>query len=220
MKAIIFDMDGVMTNTEPVHYKCWKEVLREDGIDLKYEIYKGCIGSTNAFLLDIVKDNYGTVYADPLEVQERMREKKNQFIRKYGLPVMSGIKASVEQLYQAGYQLAVASSSPLYAIESTLDIIGIRPYFVSLTSGNEVENSKPAPDTFVCAMEKLHLSPEECLVIEDSTNGGIAAQAAGMKCVWFHNQDSGDQSIPHAELEIAEWNRENTEKIIHLMKEE
>lgn len=220
MKAIIFDMDGVMTNTEPVHYACWKEVLKEDGVNLEYDTYKACIGSTREFFLDLVKDNYGKVYDDPQEALDRMQEKKNIFIEKNGLPVMDGIKESVERLHNAGYLLAVASSSPMHAIESTLDTIGIRPYFQSLTSGTEVENSKPAPDTFLCAMQKLHLTPEECLVVEDSTNGGMAAKAAGMKCVWFHNQDSGDQSISHAELEIAEWNEQNTDQIIQLMEKE
>lgn len=220
MKAIIFDMDGVMTNTEPLHYACWKEVLKEDGINLEYETYKACIGSTREFLLNLIKENYGKVYDDPQTALDRMQEKKRVFIEKNGLPIMKGIKEAVERLHEAGYVLSVASSSPMFAIEDTLDKIGIRSCFQRLTSGVEVENSKPAPDTFLCAMEKLNLSPEECLVIEDSTNGGIAAKAAGMKCVWFHNQDSGDQSIPHAELEISEWNEENTEKIIQLMEKE
>lgn len=219
MKAIIFDMDGVMTNTEPVHYACWKEVLKEDGVDLEYETYKACIGSTREFFLDLVKENYGKVYDDPQTALDRMQEKKDLFIEKNGLPVMPGIKDAVKRLQEAGYLLAVASSSPMYAIESTLDTIGIRTCFQSLTSGSEVERSKPEPDTFLRAMEKMQLRPEDCLVVEDSTNGGLAAKAAGMKCVWFHNQDSGDQSIPHADLEITEWNEENTERILRLMKE-
>ena len=63
MKAIIFDMDGVLVNTEPLHYKCWKEVVKEDGIDLEFNVYKACIGATRDVLLDILKDHYGKVYA-------------------------------------------------------------------------------------------------------------------------------------------------------------
>ena len=72
---------------------------------------------------------------------------------------------------------------------------------------------------FLRAMEKLGVSPQECLIIEDSTNGGRAAKAAGAKCVWYHNPDSGDQNIPYAELEIGEWNAENVNKLIQIMKE-
>ena len=61
MKAIIFDMDGVLVNTEPLHYKCWKEVVKEDGIDLEFNVYKACIGATRDVLLDILKEHYGKV---------------------------------------------------------------------------------------------------------------------------------------------------------------
>ena len=218
MKAIIFDMDGVLINTEPLHYKCWKEVLKEDGIDLEYDVYKECIGATREVLLEILKNHYGKVYEDPDEVMNRMKQKKLQFIEKNGFPMLPGLKESIETLYRAGYHLAVASSSPRDAIEMTLDAIGIHSCFDSITSGTEVEHSKPAPDIFLCAMKKLHLTSADCLVVEDSTNGGKAAAAAGMKCVWYHNPDSGDQTIPQAELEIHEWNVENVDKILEIMK--
>ena len=66
-------------------------------------------------------------------------------------------------------------------------------------------------------MEKLNLKPEDCIIVEDSTNGGKAAAAAGAKCVWFHNPDSGDQQIPHAVLTITSWSPENVDKLIDLM---
>ena len=217
MKAIIFDMDGVLVNTEPLHYKCWKEVVKEDGIDLEFNVYKACIGATRDVLLDILKEHYGKVYADPDEVMERMKQKKLEVIADEGLPMLDGVREAVEYLHGKGYHLAVASSLPIESIEMNLKTIGIRQYFDSITSGLEVKYSKPAPDIFLCAMEKLHLTASECLVIEDSTNGGKAARAAGMKCVWYHNPDSGDQNIPQAEFEIEEWNTANVEKIIQSM---
>lgn len=218
MKAIIFDMDGVLINTEPLHYKCWKEVLKEDGINLEYDAYKGCIGATRDVLLDILREHYDKVYEDPDEILNRMKKKKLQFIEKDGFPMLPGLKESVEILYGSGYRLAVASSSPKDAIEMTLDAIGIQQCFDNITSGLEVKHSKPAPDIFLCAMEKLGMTPADCLVVEDSTNGGKAAAAAGMKCVWYHNPDSGDQTIPQAELEIHEWNSGNVDKILEIMK--
>ena len=219
MKAIIFDMDGVLINTEPLHYKCWKEVVKEDGVDLEYDAYKGCIGATRDVLLDILKEHYGKVYENPDELMERMKNKKLAFIKKEGFPMLPGLNEAIETLHKAGYRLAVASSSPQDAIEMTLDAVGIKQYFDSITSGTEVKQSKPAPDIFLRAMEKLHLTPAECLVVEDSTNGGKAAAAAGMKCVWYHNPDSGDQTIPNPELEICEWNAENVDKILEIMNE-
>lgn len=220
IKAIIFDMDGVLINTEPLHFRCWREVFAEDGVQMEYEVYKACIGSTRAVLLNLLKDNYGKVYEDPADVMERMKNRKQRCIEEEGVPVMPGLKEALEKFHQEGYLLAVASSSPAEEILDTLETIGVKEYFSSVTSSAEVKNPKPAPDTFLLAMEKLGLKRSECLVIEDSTNGGKAAAAAGMKCVWFHNPDSGDQSIPTAAAEIAEWNEENAEKIIKIMTED
>ena len=86
-------------------------------------------------------------------------------------------------------------------------------YFTVVMSGDYVEHPKPAPDTFLVTAEKLGMEPEDCLVVEDSTNGGGAARAAGMKCIWFHNPDSGRQDIPDAVLEFPAWTSENVEKI-------
>lgn len=217
MKAVIFDMDGVLINTEPLHYQCWKEVLKEEGIDMDFETYKPCIGSTREYLLDLIEENYGHV-GEGQELLDRMKRKKREIVDRDGLPFLSGVPEAVKKLKQEGYLLAVASSSPREAIEEVLDAQKIRECFACITSGTEVENPKPAPDTFLCALSKLGLKPEECLVIEDSTNGGKAARAAGMRCVWYHNPDSGDQSIPHAELEISEWNGQNTDRILQILQ--
>ena len=93
-------------------------------------------------------------------------------------------------------------------------------YFTVVMSGDYVEHPKPAPDTFLVTAEKLGMEPEDCLVVEDSTNGGGAARAAGMKCIWFHNPDSGRQDIPDAVLEFPAWTSENVEKMLKILEKE
>ena len=127
------------------------------------------------------------------------------------------MKEAIKRLHDEGFRLEVASSSAGYYIGRVLDALEIRQYFECYTSGEEVEHPKPAPDTFLRAMEKLNLKPEDCIIVEDSTNGGKAAAAAGAKCVWFHNPDSGDQQILHAVLTITSWSPENVDKLIDLM---
>lgn len=90
-------------------------------------------------------------------------------------------------------------------------------YFDVVTSGDEVKNPKPAPDTFLFAAKQLGVPVDECIVIEDSTNGGKAAKAAKMPCIWMHNPDSGDQEIPDAVLEITAWTKESIEKIMKFL---
>ena len=205
MKAVIFDMDGVLINTEPLHYRCWKEILKEkNGIDLDYEVYLPCIGSTRGFFMDLINENYGPVFDDVDKMNALMKEKKAQITEAEGFPEMPGIKEALKQLKDEGYLLAVASSSPAYAIKDALKSLDMEKYFTVVMSGDYVEHPKPAPDTFLVTAEKLGMEPEDCLVVEDSTNGGGAARAAGMKCIWFHNPDSGRQDIPDAVLEFPD----------------
>ena len=218
MKAIIFDMDGVLINTEPLHYECWKQTMADEGIDMSYEVYKQCIGSTIGYLLELLRNAYGDI-PDEETLRARMFAKKEAIVQRDGFPPIAGVKEAVRRFHEEGFCLEVASSSASYYIGRVLDALDIHQYFECYTSGEEVEHPKPAPDTFVRAMEKLNLKPEDCLIVEDSTNGGKAAAAAGAKCVWFHNPDSGDQQIPHAELEITSWSQENVEKIIELMRQ-
>ena len=182
MKAIIFDMDGVLINTEPLHFKCWKVLMEEDGINLTYDIYKPCIGSTREYLIQLLEERFGKLKRDPDELLKKMQQKKKEIVERDGFPFLSGVKEAVSKLKEAGYLLAVASSSPTDVIEETLNVLDVRDCFQSITSGREVAEPKPAPDVFLRAMEKLGVSPQECLIIEDSTNGGKAAKPAGAKC--------------------------------------
>ena len=220
MKAVIFDMDGVLINTEPLHYRCWKEILKEkNGIDLDYEVYLPCIGSTRGFFMDLINENYGPVFDDVDKMNALMKEKKAQITEAEGFPEMPGVENALKQLKEMGYKLAVASSSPESEIMDAMTRLGLMPYFDSITSGDHVEHPKPEPDTFLLAAERLNVPTDNCLVIEDSTNGGRAALAAKMDCVWLHNPHSGHQDIPNAILEIPAWTEDGIEKLVKLIQE-
>ena len=146
-----------------------------------------------------------------------MKEKKDEIIARDGFPEMPGVEQMLCCLKDAGYRLAVASSSPKPVITETLETLDLMKYFDVVTSGDEVKNPKPAPDTFLFAAKQLGVPVDECIVIEDSTNGGKAAKAAKMPCIWMHNPDSGDQEIPDAVLEITAWTKESIEKIMKFL---
>lgn len=80
MKAIIFDMDGVLINTEPLHFKCWKVLMEEDGINLTYDIYKPCIGSTREYLIQLLEERFGKLKRDPDELLKKMQQKKKKLL--------------------------------------------------------------------------------------------------------------------------------------------
>lgn len=172
------------------------------------------------FFMDLINENYGPVFDDVDKMNALMKEKKAQITEAEGFPEMPGIKEALKQLKDEGYLLAVASSSPAYAIKDALKSLDMEKYFTVVMSGDYVEHPKPAPDTFLVTAEKLGMEPEDCLVVEDSTNGGGAARAAGMKCIWFHNPDSGRQDIPDAVLEFPAWTSENVEKMLKILEKE
>lgn len=195
-------MDGVLINSEPFHYQVWKEALKKRGINLDYEIYKPCIGSTVQVLMQILHEHYGVDEKDdslPLEVKNL----KQEMIEKQGYPpLIPYVKDMLERFHEAGYQMAVASSSPQEYIENVTSYWGISPYFQVLVSGEHVEHPKPAPDIFLKTADILGLLPEECLVIEDSENGCRAAKAAGMTCMAYYNPDSGKQNLQTASVVV------------------
>ena len=89
MKAIIFDMDGVLINTEPLHFKCWKILMEEDGINLTYDIYKPCIGSTREYLIQLLEERFGKLKRNPDELLKKMQQKKKEIVERDGFPFLS-----------------------------------------------------------------------------------------------------------------------------------
>lgn len=202
MKYILFDMDGVLINTEPLHFKVWKKLGVKYGIDMDYDTYKACIGSTRNTLFQIIKDAYGVDLFDEPTVGETFAKIKADFIAEEGLPRIDGAEDTVRYLYDKGYKMAVASSSGQSYIENQMKEIGIYDCFQVLCSGEDVPNPKPAPDVFLKACKMLGAQPEECIVVEDSMNGSIAAKAAGMYCYGIANPDSGNQDLSNADVVI------------------
>lgn len=202
IKAVLFDMDGVLVNTEPVHFLMWKEAFHNRGLDVSYDVYKGCIGTTNDYLMDLIWDNYGRDFRGDKKFLEERMAIEERMPKEESFPEMPGVKEMLRGLHEAGFLLAIASSSPMNRIETAVDHLGVRQYFSLLNSGENVARSKPAPDIYLDTAKKLGVEPAECVVLEDSGNGSIAAVAAGMICVGLDNPDSGDQNLEKAKVII------------------
>lgn len=98
IKAVIFDMDGVLINTEPLHYQCWVEIFKERyGIDLDYEVYKPCIGSTRLHFMNLIKENYGITFENLEVMNQIMKEKKDEIIARDGFPEMRSADALLSE---------------------------------------------------------------------------------------------------------------------------
>ena len=201
-KVILFDMDGVLVNTEPLHYQLWKKVFAERGLDLAFDAYKGCIGANGKRLMELVLEHYGADFRDDQSMFDRYYQLKEDHLRHKEIPRIEGVNDTLTELKKRGYRMAVASSSTQDYIELCTDRAGIGHFFDVRFSAQWVKNTKPAPDVFLAAAEKMGAAPENCVVVEDSTNGTLAAKAAGMRCIGFANPDSPGQCLDAADMRI------------------
>lgn len=219
IRAVLFDMDGVLVNTEPVHYRMWKEAFYNRGLEVSYDVYKGCIGTTDNYLMDLIWDHYGRDFRGDKKLLEERMAIEERVPKEESYPEMPGVREMLRGLHEAGFLLAIASSSPVSRIETAVDHLGVRQYFSLLNSGENVARSKPAPDIYLDTAKKLGVEPAECVVLEDSENGTLAAVSAGMTCVGLRNPDSGDQNLERAKAAIRELKEFTPELIRKLEKE-
>lgn len=200
IKAVIFDMDGVIIDSEPFHYKIFKEYIwKKFSLIISDEEYSTFIGTTNHYIYATLQEKYNF----PGELSSIVAEYEEKCLQ-YLLSTtterpIKGVDVLVKNIHQNKIKLALASSSPKKVIKIVLDMFKLDEFFDVTVSGQEVENSKPAPDIFLRVAELLHISPEECLVFEDSRNGVTAAKAAGMKCIGYYNPNSGNQDLSRAD---------------------
>lgn len=200
LKAVIFDMDGVLVDSEPLHYKSNCITLKENfGIELDYDYYKQFIGSTITYMWKTIIEHFHIVDCSAEELGRRNDEILKNLVETEGYPPVKGAAEFVRELKGQGYKLAVASSSKRFKIMDNLYSLGIFNCFDVIVSGVELERPKPFPDIFQKAVEELKVLPEECIVIEDSENGVNAAAAAGIPCAGYLNPNSGDQNLTKAD---------------------
>ncbi len=201
IKAFIFDMDGVIIDSEPLHFQTDKMVMRDLGHDIADDELTGFVGVTNPDMWAELIKRY-KLDSTVEELLERQSKYKTELFGQDELQAISGIAELIDDLKSRGIYVGLASSSSREFIEMVLKGLHIYHNFDVVISGEEVANSKPAPDIFLKAAEALKVAPADCLVLEDSGNGVKAAKAAGMKCIAFKNPNSGNQDLALADITV------------------
>ena len=174
VKGVIFDMDGLMFDTERLWDTLWEPACKELGLPLPPDMEKFTAGGRGLAGENLCRHVAEYIPGDPQKVWQLADKRFAE-----GVPCKKGLKELLATLEDMGLPRIVASSSPRNMIEMNLQTTGTVRYFHDVVSGTEVAHSKPAPDTFLLAAEKLHLDPHICLVLEDSFNGVRAGRAAG-----------------------------------------
>ena len=198
IEAVIFDMDGVISDTEHLHTKANNAALEEIGITISKQERDRYVGiPTKHSFKKILREHNKT-----LDIAALMKI-NNEKLRKLIVEEMKPIDGAVDLINSArnaGYKTAVVSSTEIELIEFILERIGVKDRFDRIVSGSDLDNPKPAPDVFLIAAKELGIDPKECLVIEDSANGVSAAKTAGMKCIGFISPHSGNQDLGKADI--------------------
>lgn len=145
-----------------------------------------------------------------------MNERREVMIARDGIRAIKGAQDLVKRLFEAGFKLAVASSSPKHEIVRAMTELGLVDYFEVLVSGEEVAHSKPAPDVFLAAAERLGVSAQDAIIIEDTKNGSLAARRAGAYVIGFENPNYPAQDLSNADIIVTDYQELTIEKLQNL----
>ncbi len=180
IRAVLWDMDGVLVDTAPFHYQAWRELVASLGKDLSEEDFRRTFGLRND---DILRDILGDMPRERLtELGRRKEELFRTAIRGKVVP-LPGAVALVRRLREDGVKTAVVSSAPRQNAETLLDALGLDDAFDVIVAEEDAERGKPDPQGYLVAAERLGERPEDCVVIEDAPGGVEAAKRAGMRCI-------------------------------------
>ena len=209
-------MDGVIVDTEPVHHFAYYQHFNELNIEVTDEMYRSFTGNSTRNIFQKLKAQFDLL-EDVEDLILRKRHLFNEaFDLKEDLYLIEGVEDLIKDLHANGIQLIVASSASKVTIDRVFKRFHLHQYFTHIVSGEDFPKSKPHPAIFEHAAS-LSIAPKEnCIVIEDSTNGIHAAVAAGIFCVGYDSFHSKDQDLSKANIVIQHFNELNFEKVSKL----
>ncbi len=213
IKGLLFDMDGLILDTEKLYTRFWQEAANALGYPMTKEQAMG-LRSLNREFGAAKMQSYFDVPVDYEAVRKKRIEMMDAFIEKEGVEAKPGVQELLSYLKEKGIKTAIATSSPIERTEKYLASVGLTGAFDKLISGYMVQKGKPDPDIYILAAKELGLAPNECLALEDSPAGLLSANRAGCYPVMIPDQD-----LPTAETEALLFAKaDSLEKVIFLLK--
>jgi HAD superfamily hydrolase (TIGR01509 family) len=213
--VIIFDMDGVLFDSEPLHCQYEDSLFRKMNINASTDQKKQFVGLGDLKFWTLLKELFNL--DEPLEELLKYDSKERiNFFKHHNTPVMAGSGTLLENLHSSGFRMALASSSLTEIIDMNLLRSGYSRYFEIRVSNGMVKKGKPDPDIFLYAASLMNTEPSNCVVIEDSEHGIKAALSAGMRCIALKNDPDSIQDVSSADMIVRNLSEITREKILSL----
>ena len=198
--ALVFDFDGLILETETPALQSWSEIYREHGHEVPMEKWHGYLGADRGFEpVDYLAALVGEGL-DRAATQERRDRRKTELIE--ALDVMEGVRAYIDDARRLGLRLAIASSSSRAWVVGHLERLRIHVFWDAVVTRDDVRRTKPSPDLYVTAVERLGVVPSRAIALEDSPNGIAAAKDAGLRCVAVPNALTRELDVSRADVRL------------------
>jgi len=184
VRAILFDHDGTLVDSETAHYQMWVEILRPHGIAFTLDEYVAHhVGVPTPGNAARIISDYPSLPLTAADLVSAKQAATRQFVANEAFPLMPGARETLRYFVAQGVQTAIVSGSAAPVVATTVSSHGLEHLISAVVSGHDVRENKPAPDCYQLAMEKLGVDPAECIAVEDTESGLAAAVAAGITCI-------------------------------------
>lgn len=213
LKAVLFDMDGVIVDTEPLHRKAYYQMFADLGITVSADLYSTFTGAATKKVCETLIEKYQLKQSPDELAAIKRKHFKYYFYHDVDFNLIPGVKRLIENYFENNIKLVLASSASMTTIKMVFEKFELEKYFIGKISGDELKESKPHPEIFLIAAKIADEPKKNCMVIEDSTNGIEAAHSAGIFCTAYKSEHSEKQVYEKANLVISDFTAIEFEKM-------
>jgi len=213
LKAVLFDMDGVIVDTEPLHRKAYFKTFNQLEIEVSEDLYTSFTGASTKRVCETLISEFKLSHTHEDITNIKRTHFKDYFYNDEEFDLIPGVRKLIEHYYENNIKLIVASSASMTTINMVFEKFGLEKYFSGKISGADLKESKPHPEIFQLAAKMANEPIENCMVIEDSTNGILAAHRANIFCAAYKSFHSHNQDYSLANVVISDYSEIEIDKI-------